>query len=136
MEACVDYVPIPAAFPSVSWVAIRDAFDLDNRDPVFLARNAQAKSKNRVHNNSQWRLQLTLALFHSCLVLLRRCADDTGRRAQNFAAGRPNEVWLADITYVPTGKGWLYLAVVLDLFTRKSVGWAMCDHMGAELMGP
>jgi putative transposase len=49
------------------------------------------------------------------------------RLAQNFAAGRP-QVWLADITYVPTGEGWLYLAVVLDLFTRKIVGWAMRDH--------
>jgi putative transposase len=49
-----------------------------------------------------------------------------------------NQVWLADITYVPTGEGptgegWLYLAVVLDLFTRKIVGWAMRDHMRAEL---
>jgi putative transposase len=53
--------------------------------------------------------------------------------AQNFAALRPNQVWLADITYVPTSEGWLYLAVVLDLFTRKIVGWAMRDHMRAEL---
>jgi putative transposase len=52
---------------------------------------------------------------------------------QKFAAERPNQVWLADISYVPTGEGWLYLAVVLDLFTRKIVGWAMRDHMRAEL---
>ena len=50
-----------------------------------------------------------------------------------FRAERPNQVWLADITYVPTAEGWLYLAVVLDLFTRKIVGWAMRDHMRAEL---
>jgi len=55
------------------------------------------------------------------------------RLAQNFAASRPNQVWLADISYVPTSEGWLYLAVVLDLFTRKIVGWAMRDHMRAEL---
>ena len=55
------------------------------------------------------------------------------RLGQNFAAGRPNQVWLADITYVPTGEGWLYLAAVLDLFTRKIVGWAMREHMQAEL---
>ena len=55
------------------------------------------------------------------------------RLDQKFAAERPNQVWLADITYVPTGEGWLYLAVVLDLFTRKIVGWAMRDHMRAEL---
>jgi putative transposase len=58
------------------------------------------------------------------------------RLGQKFAAGRPNQAWLANIiylTYVPTGEGWLYLAAVLDLFTRKIVGWAMRDHMRAEL---
>ena len=52
---------------------------------------------------------------------------------QNFVANRPDQVWLADITYIPTAHGWLYLAVILDLFTRKVVGWAMRDHMRAEL---
>ena len=71
----------------------------------------------------------------------RTCTTDSrhdwpiapNRLNQNFAADRPNQVWLADITYVPTSEGWLYLAVVLDLFTRKIVGWAMRDHMRAEL---
>jgi transposase InsO family protein len=40
---------------------------------------------------------------------------------QNFVAHRPDQVWLADITYIPTSEGWLYLAVTLDLFTRKVV---------------
>ena len=52
---------------------------------------------------------------------------------RNFVAEKPNQVWLADITYIPTGEGWLYLAVILDLFTRKVVGWAMREHMRAEL---
>src|SRR5256885_1226469 len=52
---------------------------------------------------------------------------------QNFVADRPDQVWLADITYIPASEGWLYLAVILDLFTRKVVGWAMRDHMRAEL---
>jgi transposase InsO family protein len=52
---------------------------------------------------------------------------------QTFVATRPNQVWLADITYVPTAEGWLYLAVVLDLFSRKIVGWAMRGHMRAQL---
>src|SRR6516225_1027552 len=52
---------------------------------------------------------------------------------QNFVTDRPDQVWLADITYIPTGEGWLYLAVILDLFTRKVVGWAMRDHLRAEL---
>jgi transposase InsO family protein len=52
---------------------------------------------------------------------------------QNFAADRSDQVWLADITYIPTSEGWPYLAVILDLFTRKLVGWAMREHMRAEL---
>jgi transposase InsO family protein len=53
---------------------------------------------------------------------------------QEFAVSAPNQVWLADITYIPTGEGWLYLAAVLDLATRKVVGWAMRDHMRTELV--
>ena len=52
---------------------------------------------------------------------------------QRFVASAPNQVWLADLTYVPTGEGWLYLAAVLDLATRKVVGWAMRDHLRTEL---
>src|SRR4051812_14201738 len=52
---------------------------------------------------------------------------------RNFAAETPDQVWLADITYISTGEGWLYLAVILDLFTQTVVGWAMRDHRGAEL---
>ena len=52
---------------------------------------------------------------------------------QNFVADRPDQIWLADITYIPAAEGWLYLAVILDLFTRKVVGWAMRDHLRAEL---
>ena len=53
--------------------------------------------------------------------------------AQGFLATRPNQIWLADISYIPTDEGWLYLAVVLDLFSRKVVGWAMRDHLRQEL---
>ena len=52
---------------------------------------------------------------------------------QEFVAAAPNRVWLTDITYIATGEGWLYLAAVLDLATRKIVGWAMRDHMRTEL---
>lgn len=54
--------------------------------------------------------------------------------AQRFDASRPNELWAADITYVWTGAGWLYLAVVLDLFSRRVIGWAMAEHMRTELV--
>jgi transposase InsO family protein len=52
---------------------------------------------------------------------------------QRFLASRPNEIWLADISYIPTDEGWLYLAIVLDLCTHKVVGWAMRDHLRQEL---
>jgi transposase InsO family protein len=52
---------------------------------------------------------------------------------RRFAADRPDAVWLADLSYIPTGEGWLYLAAVRDLATREIVGWSMADHLGAEL---
>ena len=53
--------------------------------------------------------------------------------ARDFAAEAPNRKWVADITYVPTNQGWLYLAAVLDCFSRKIVGWAMADHLQTDL---
>ena len=53
--------------------------------------------------------------------------------ARNFKAEAANRVWLADITYIPTAEGWLYLAAVMDLFSRRIVGWAMRDTMQVEL---
>lgn len=52
---------------------------------------------------------------------------------RDFTAAAPNQKWLADITYVPTDEGWLYLALVLDLYARKIVGWAMSEAMPQEL---
>ena len=52
---------------------------------------------------------------------------------RDFAASAPNRKWLADLTYVPTDEGWVYLALVLDLFARKIVGWAMSETMPQEL---
>jgi putative transposase len=52
---------------------------------------------------------------------------------RHFEAERPDTVWLAGISYPPTGEGWLYLAVVEDLATREVVGWGMADHLRAGL---
>ncbi|MBK8260489.1 MAG: IS3 family transposase [Nannocystis sp.] len=54
--------------------------------------------------------------------------------ARNFTVDKPDKVWVADITYVWTLEGWLYLAVIIDLFSRRVVGWSMADHMRAELV--
>ncbi len=52
---------------------------------------------------------------------------------RNFDADRPDQSWVGDITYITTAAGFLYLAVVIDLFSRKIIGWSMTDHMRAEL---
>jgi putative transposase len=53
---------------------------------------------------------------------------------RNFTAQAPDQLWVADITYVPTWSGWLFLAVVLDVFSRRVVGWAMARHLRTELV--
>ena len=63
----------------------------------------------------------------------------TGRPApdlveRNFVANGPDQLWVADITYVPTWEGFLYLAVVLDAWSRRIVGWSMTNHLRSELV--
>lgn len=53
---------------------------------------------------------------------------------QNFTAEKPNQRWVADFTYVATGEGWLYVAIILDLFSRKIVGLSMEERMTADLV--
>ncbi|MCK6474227.1 MAG: IS3 family transposase [Bryobacteraceae bacterium] len=53
---------------------------------------------------------------------------------RDFKADSPNRKWVCDITYVPTQEGWLYLAAVLDLYSRKIVGWSMADHLRVTLV--
>ena len=51
-------------------------------------------------------------------------------------ADAPNRKWVTDITYLPTAAGWVYLAVVLDLFSRKVVGWAISESLATPLVSP
>jgi transposase InsO family protein len=65
-------------------------------------------------------------------------SDHDDRVAKNlldrqFEAGSPNRAWVGDITYLPTRAGWVYLAVLIDLFSRKVVGWSLQKHMQTEL---
>jgi len=53
---------------------------------------------------------------------------------QNFSTDAPNRCWAADITYIPTREGWLYLAVVMDLYSRRVVGWSMSRWMSRRLV--
>lgn len=71
----------------------------------------------------------------------RRCTTDSAhshpvpdnRLDRDFTANAPDRKWCSDITYVPTSAGWLYLAVVIDLFSRRVVGWSMAPHLRAQL---
>jgi putative transposase len=61
-----------------------------------------------------------------------RVADDLVNR--QFSPAAPNVLWIADVTYLRTWEGWLYLAAVQDAYSRRIVGWAMADHMRRELV--
>lgn len=63
----------------------------------------------------------------------RPCAPDLVERRFGAATG-PNQVWFADITYVPTWEGWLYVALVVDAWSRRIVGWSMREGLEAELV--
>ena len=52
---------------------------------------------------------------------------------RDFTADEPDELWVGDITYIPTDEGWLFVASVLDVCTRMVVGWSIADHLRAEL---
>jgi putative transposase len=62
---------------------------------------------------------------------VRAAADLVGR---DFVPSGPNQLWVADIKYIPTAAGWLYLAAVVDCFSRRVVGWSMRDDLRAELV--
>jgi putative transposase len=66
----------------------------------------------------------------------RSAADDAAPDLveRNFTADAPNQLWVADITYVPTWAGFLYLSIVLDAFSRRIVGWAMATHLKTEIV--
>ena len=53
---------------------------------------------------------------------------------QKFHTDRPNKIWASDITYIPTLEGWLYVVVVMDIFSRQVVGWAMSERMTADFV--
>lgn len=64
----------------------------------------------------------------------KRAAPAPDLVKRDFSASRPDETWVADITYVPTHEGWLFLAAVMDLYSRKIVGWSMRDDLEAPLV--
>lgn len=64
----------------------------------------------------------------------RRQLSAPDRVERHFQADAPNRLWVADVTYVPTWAGFVYLAIVLDVFSRRVVGWSMANHLRTELV--
>lgn len=64
----------------------------------------------------------------------RKTVPAPNRLEQQFTIAQPNERWVSDITFIPTREGWLYLAVIIDLYSRAVIGWAMHKRMKTELV--
>ena len=91
----------------------------------------------RGHGRRVWRSRIERLMRHAAsegspLPRRPRTTDSRhgypiapNRLARNFTAAAPNQVWLADLTYILTGEGWRYLAAILDSYTPKIVGWSM-----------
>jgi putative transposase len=119
--------------------AIHEEFDGTYGEPRIteeLARRGQAVNHKRVER--LMRTHGIVGVHKPTKVRTTIPAEDApplpdliGRR---FAPGRPDVAWVGDITYVATGEGWLYLASVLDLGSRRLLGYSMADHMRTELV--
>lgn len=95
--------------------------------PVGANRVARLMRENGVTARFKRRWKRTTDSRHSLPI----APNDLDR---NFSVEEPNSIWVTDITYIWTLEGWLYLAVVEDLFSRRIVGWSMADHMRTELV--
>ena len=119
--------------------AIHDEFDGTYGEPRIteeLARRGWPTNHKRVER--LMRLHGIVGVHKPAKVRTTIPAEDApplpdliGRR---FAPGRPDVAWVGDITYIPTGEGWLYLASVLDLGSRRLLGYSMAEHMRTELV--
>ena len=103
-----------------------------------------AELRTKGHGASRGRIERQMRYhgIRAIMVKPKRCrTTDSGHGFpiapnlldRKFSAAARNQIWLADITYIETGQGWLYLAAVIDLYSRRIVGWAMADHLRAEL---
>lgn len=94
---------------------------------IGLNRVARLMTNLGLHAHPKRKFKATTDSEHSFPI-----ADNLLNR--EFETSEPDRVWVADMTYIWTGEGWLYLAVIIDLFSRRVVGWSMADHMRTELV--
>jgi putative transposase len=110
---------------------------------VYGVRKIRADLKNRGVGCSHNRVHLLMARNNIASCRLRKFKATTNSKHnfpiapnllnQNFKVTRANYAWVSDITYIPTGEGWLYLAAVTDLYHKKVIGWSMDETMTKEL---
>ena len=124
-------------------VAIRAAFAFSRmtygslRIQAYLRRKGQFYSRFRIGRlmKKAHLVPLRVAKWHPQTTKQRLGARTAPNLLnQEFRASKPNEKWVGDITYIETSEGWLYLASLLDLYSRRIVGWAMADRMDASLV--
>jgi transposase InsO family protein len=112
---------------------------------IYGARRLTAEVRDRGHAWNRKRVARLMRLGAIEGVHRRRRGKYGRRRSistatapdrveRNFAAAAPNQLWVADISYLRSWEGFVYLAIVVDAFSRKVVGWAMADHLRTELV--
>ena len=99
----------------------------DGGEQVSRKRVARIMRENKIVSISKKKFKATTNSKHSFPV-------SPNLLNQNFHFENPNQAWVGDITYIPTAEGWLYLATVIDLFSRMAVGWAASDRMTTDLV--
>ena len=95
--------------------------------PASKERVERLMRENNIHARHKRRYKVTTDSKHN-LPIAQNLLD------RNFNPAAPNQVWTSDITYLWTDEGWLYLAIVLDLFNRELVGWSLKPHMTADIV--
>jgi len=95
--------------------------------PIGRSRVEQLMHENGIYARHKRRFKATTDSVHCEPV-----ADNL--LARQFAQNAPNRAWVSDITYIPTQEGWLYLAMVMDLFNREIVGWSLKSRMRADIV--
>src|SRR2546423_1705767 len=118
------------------------ALDLAESALRLWVRDAERDARRRARGECRSRKRVARLMRRAGLVARRRRAfrittlsrhtDPVApnRLARQFTVAAPDRVWVTDITYLATVEGWLYLAVVLDVFSRRIVGWATSDRLG------
>ena len=122
---------------------IREAFDVCRR--VYGSPRMRHYLVQKGHACGRHRVARLMKLAHLVAKRAYKRHPQTTRQCpgartapnllnQDFSASKPNEKWVGDITYIDTSEGWLYLASILDLYSRRIVGWSMADRMDVSLV--